>query len=109
MNETAIKRSCLRYLKTLPNIWFYKTADKWKSGIPDLIICLGNSGIFCAIELKTAAGHVSPIQDYTMRQIREAGGRTVVCRSASEVKTFIEEILKPDTGTLARPSGIRSK
>ena len=85
MNETAIKRSCLRYLKTLPKTWVYKTCDKFRSGVPDLIICLGTSGIFVAIELKTAVGHVSPIQDYTMREIREAGGRTAVCRSASEV------------------------
>jgi hypothetical protein len=68
--------------------------------VPDLIICLGNpytSGIFIAIELKTAVGKVSPIQDYTMRQIREAGGRTAVCRSAGEVKTFIEEVLAGKT------------
>ena len=107
MNETAIKRSVLRYLKALPNAHVYKISDRWKSGLPDIHVCLG--GICVWIELKTPTGHVSPIQDYTMRQIREAGGRTVVCRSASEVKTFIEEILKPDTGTLARPSGIRSK
>ena len=92
MNETAIKRSCLRYLKTLPKTYVYKASDRWISGVPDLLIC--SHGLWIAIELKTPAGKVSPIQDYTMRQIREAGGRTAVCRSAGEVKVFIEEILK---------------
>ena len=92
MNETSIKRSVLRYLNTLPNAHIYKISDRWKSGLPDIHVCLG--GVCCWIELKTPTGKVSPIQDYTMRQIREAGGRTAVCRSAGEVKQFIEEILE---------------
>lgn len=92
MNETAIKRSCLRYLKTLPDTFVYKANDRFTSGIPDILLCC--KGIFIAIELKTKIGKVSPIQDYTMRQIREAGGRTAVCKSAGEVRVFIEEILK---------------
>jgi len=42
VSETALKSQCLKMIrKEWPNAWVYKTNDRFTSGIPDLIICLG--------------------------------------------------------------------
>lgn len=70
-----------------PRAFVYKAADKFRSGIPDLLICL--DGMFCAIELKTLTGKTSRIQDYTIAKIAAAGGRTAVARSVEEVRATL--------------------
>jgi len=41
-NETALKRQVLAMIrKKFSASWVYKTSDRWQSGIPDLLICLG--------------------------------------------------------------------
>jgi len=84
MTETQLKVQVLRWLKTLPETFVYKSADKFTSGIPDLIIC--HKGRFVAIELKTKVGKVKRIQQYVIAKIDEAHGVARVCRSLDEVK-----------------------
>lgn len=77
----------LKFLKTLPKSWVYKTADRFKSGIPDiLVLCQGK---FIAIELKVRGKKAKPIQEYTLEKIQEAGGAGAVCYSVNEVKEFL--------------------
>ena len=66
----------------------YKSADRFTSGIPDLLLCKG--GAFYAVELKVGRNNATPIQEFVIRKIREAGGRVCVCRSVEEVREFIE-------------------
>jgi len=87
-SETKLKNQVIEYLRReLPSAWFYKSADRFTSGIPDLIIC--KEGMFYAIELKVSSNKATPIQEYVMREIRKAGGRVEVCRSVEEVRNFI--------------------
>jgi len=59
--------------------WVYKTSDRWKSGIPDVLIC--REGRFFAVELKVGNNKATRIQLYVLEQIKRAGGRVAVCRS----------------------------
>jgi len=65
----------------------YKAADRFTSGIPDLLICI--KGFFVGIELKVPGNNTTPIQDYTLEKINNAEGGTAVCRSVQEVKQFL--------------------
>ena len=90
LSETNFKRRVIDYLKReYPKAWFYKSADKFTAGIPDLIICL--NGLFYAIELKVGSNKPTPIQEVVIRKIQNAGGRAAVCRSLDEVKEFLEK------------------
>lgn len=67
----------MRDLKTLPNIWFYKSQEVAQHGILDLIICL--NGFFIAIELKKdEKSKTTALQDYNVKKIRESGGIALV-------------------------------
>ena len=71
--ETKFKEKVLNDLKLLPHTWVYKTQDRTRSGIPDLILCL--RGLFVAIELKVDS-KVDEIQTYTLNKISGAYGIT---------------------------------
>jgi len=75
-----------------PSAWFYKSADRWTSGIPDLILCIEEK--FFAIELKIGKNKPTPIQTYVIKRIQAAGGRAAVCRSLAEVKQFLKGEVK---------------
>jgi len=89
LSETNFKRRVIDFIKReYPKVWLYKSADRFTSGIPDLIICL--EGLFYAIELKVGSNKATPIQAVVIRKIQEAGGRAAVCRSLDEVKQFLK-------------------
>jgi hypothetical protein len=69
----------------------FKIADKFTSGIPDLLICF--DGRFLAIELKVHGNTATAIQQHQLDRIRKAGGRTAICHSVAEVKQFIKEVI----------------
>ncbi len=88
-SETELKRRVIQFIKKqYPDAWIYKAADRFTSGIPDLLLC--KQGRFYAVELKVGRNDVTPIQEFVIRKIREAGGRVCVCRSVEEVREFIE-------------------
>ena len=74
--------------KTYSKAWVYKTSDRFRSGIPDIIICY--KGRFLAIELKTVKNDATKLQRHELNKIIESGGSAVVCRSVKEVKSFME-------------------
>ena len=89
LSETNLKRKVIGFLKKhYPDAWVYKASDKWISGIPDLLIC--KEGRFYAIELKVGRNKATPIQEFVIRKIHEAGGRVSVCWSVEEVERFIQ-------------------
>ena len=73
--ETNFKMHVLKDLKTLEHTWVYKTADKVKCGIPDILLC--RNGKFVAIELKVDSP-VSKLQEYTLDCIKRSNGQSFV-------------------------------
>lgn len=73
--ETLFKERVKRDLETLDRIWFYKTQEVSRRGIPDFIICL--RGLFYAFELKVDSP-VEPLQQYTLNKIQKADGTALV-------------------------------
>lgn len=84
--ETRLKEQVLRWLKT-QKVWVYKTSDRYRSGIPDLLIV--KYGHLFAIELKAKDGVVSKIQEHTLKELSEYGAITGVCRTLQEVKCIL--------------------
>lgn len=71
--EKNFQASVQKRLKTLPDTWFYKASDRVRSGIPDIILCVG--GIFVAMELKrTEHDKATPLQKHTLELIDKSGG-----------------------------------
>jgi Holliday junction resolvase len=89
MLETQFKIKAIKYLRKIPNAWFYKANDRTTAGVPDIIMCV--DGFFIAIELKSPTGKTSKIQDYTLERIRKAGGACGVARTIEEVLCILQQ------------------
>jgi len=89
MSETGLKNEVKAYLRKTygKKCWFYKTNDRFRVGIPDLLLCL--EGRLIAIELKFGNNKATPMQLKTLRDIKKSGGLTGVCWSLEEVKEVI--------------------
>lgn len=87
--EKDIQKDILKYLKTIPGIFFYKAQGGafGKNGIPDIIVCL--DGRFLGIEVKRPGGRLSRLQEHVGMQIRHARGGHLVATSCEEVREFI--------------------
>ena len=90
--EKNIVIAIKRYLKTVPNCFFWKEHGEMygTAGIPDLIICL--NGRFVAFEVKTETGVVSKLQEQTINKITAAHGIARVVRSVDEVEEIIKTL-----------------
>jgi len=91
MTETHLKLNVIRMIrKEFPDIWFYKANDNFRSGLPDLILCV--CGCFCGIELKVGKNEATPLQNHELFCIREAKGWAKVCHSIEEVRQYLRNI-----------------
>ena len=86
MAEKDIVAGILRFLKTVPGCFAWKTHGGvyGTAGIPDIIACV--DGRFFAFEVKTASGKATQLQQATVRKILSAGGTALVVRSVDEVR-----------------------
>ena len=91
MAEKDIVQSILRYLKTVPGCFTWKTHGGMygTAGIPDIIACV--EGRFFAFEVKMAIGKVTPLQAATIQKILAAGGMAAVVRSVDEVRAILRQ------------------
>jgi hypothetical protein len=88
LSETRLKEKVLAMLKKeFRDVWVYKTADRWKSGIPDVLVC--KEGRFFAAELKVGKNKATRLQLSVLRKIQRAGGRVAVCRSVDQVRNLL--------------------
>ena len=89
--ESDIVAAILRYLKTVPGCFAWKTHGGMygTAGIPDIIACV--EGRFFAFEVKTQSGKVTPIQAATIQKILAAGGMAAVVRSVDEVRAILRQ------------------
>lgn len=60
------------------------------AGLPDLIVCY--KGRYIGLEVKTATGKVSKVQELIHRKIRAAGGYCAVVRSVDEATSWLDDI-----------------
>lgn len=90
--ETKFKESVRRDLKTLENVWFFKTQEVATRGIPDFILCL--NGYFVTIELKRSKKiKLEPLQEHISNRIEEKG-KGIALRAAPENWEKIFDLLK---------------
>ena len=94
MSEKDITNSILRYLKTVPNCFYWKEHGGiyGTAGIPDIIACI--SGRFFAFEVKTENGKITKLQEATIKKILAAGGTAVVVRSVDEARAALNGSLQ---------------
>ena len=90
MLESAIQSKILAYLKGLPDTWAVKVVSANRRGTPDILCC--HRGEFIAIEVKTAKGKTSALQDVQLERINACGGTAIVARSVSDVVRAISEM-----------------
>ena len=76
----------LRYLKTLPRCFAWKTHGGiyGTAGIPDIIACI--DGGFYAFEVKQPGGRLTRLQEVTLEKLSTAGGVAIMVTSVDEVK-----------------------
>lgn len=77
--------------------WFIKYwggGQFTKAGVPDLFLCC--NGRFIAVELKAPDGKPSPLQLYTIEEIKKAGGIALVLYPTDfeEFKAMIMDLAK---------------
>ena len=70
--ETKFKTKVLNKLKSLDKTFVIKVQQKTICGTPDIIICC--NGLFVAWELKVKDNKASPLQQYNLNCITNAGG-----------------------------------
>ena len=72
--EKQFEDKIKKFLKSLPDIWFFKhwAGAYSQSGIPDIICCV--NGHFVGIEVKAEDGHPSPLQIRNIDLIRKSKG-----------------------------------
>lgn len=91
MLEREIVAAIMRYLKSLPGCFAWKTHGGMygTAGIPDIIACI--NGRFCAFEVKQPGGRLTQLQEVTLNRIDAAGGVAVKVASVDEVKSVLIE------------------
>ena len=89
-SEKRLKEKVLAMLRReFVDAWVYKTSDRWKSGIPDLLIC-SNGRLFAAeLKIGNRKGRKFELQLHVLKQIKRAGGRVAVCRSVDQVRNLL--------------------
>ena len=94
MRESDLIRKISEYLKTVPNLYFWKEHGGMygTAGIPDLIVCY--KGRFIGLECKVGKNKSTVLQAVTIKQIINAGGYATVVRTVEEVREIIRAVEK---------------
>jgi hypothetical protein len=92
MLEKDIVNSITKYLKTVPNCWFFKEHGGMygTAGVPDFICCI--AGRFVAFEVKTEKGVLTKLQESTLTKINAAKGIAHKVSSLQEVEEIIKNL-----------------
>lgn len=97
--ESRIVESIIHAVKRkYPRAYIRKIADRFSRGIPDLLIlvhCMGRAvgqGGVLFVEVKTADGIVSKIQEAEMSSIRQNNGEVMVATGVDEVLAKLEDM-----------------
>lgn len=89
MNESALKTKIIKMIYAeFPEVWLYKSSDRFTSGIPDLIGCLPGGHLF-ALELKVRPNKATRLQDHVIKKIQAAGGKAGVAYDMDDVRKIL--------------------
>ena len=93
MAESAVSRSILRWLRS-EGFWAAKVhGDPMQERIIDILSCV--DGRFLGIETKDDEDEEpTPLQQYHLTKIREAGGVAIKASNLDEVRAAVADILK---------------
>lgn len=107
MTEKNIANAIMRYLKTVPDCFCWKEHGGMygTAGLPDIICCIG--GRFVALEVKTASGKLTKLQETMIRKIRAAKGEAYKVTSVEDVKNILDtlEVNAHDSMEIHRQTG----
>lgn len=89
MKESELIKKISDYLKSVPDLFFWKEHGGMygTAGIPDIIICY--RGRFIGLECKVEKNKPTVLQSLTIRRILQAGGYAMIVRTVEEVKQLI--------------------
>ena len=90
VNEAVVQLKILKYLNGLSDCWAIKVISANQRGVPDILGCY--RGRFIALEVKSASGKPSKIQQAQLDAIKKAGGITGVVTSLQQVQKLFEEL-----------------
>ena len=92
MKEKDIVAAIMRYLKTVPDCFAFKTHGGLygTAGLPDIICCVG--GRFVGLEVKTPDGKLSKLQSITLQRINAAKGKAFKVECVDAVRKIIESL-----------------
>ena len=92
MLEKDIVSQIMKYLKTLPYCFCWKTHGGMYgvAGLPDIICCY--QGQFIALEVKTPSGKLTKLQEVTISKIRKAKGEAHKVTSVEEVIQILSRL-----------------
>lgn len=91
MSELSLKNRVVKMIKNeFPEVFFYKAADAFTAGIPDIIGA--KEGKFFAVELKFGKGKTTRLQDYVIEKIHKSGSGAIVARDVETVRAFLKSL-----------------
>ena len=96
--ETNLDNKVRKYIRNTygRDAWFLKVAGSatQRSGVSDFICCI--KGHFISIEDKRedGSGRASKQQEIECRKILRAGGHAIISNDFTEIKNYIESIVK---------------
>ena len=92
MLEKDITNQIMKYLKTVPDCFSWKTHGGMygTAGIPDVICCY--RGRFVAFEVKTPSGRLTKLQEIMITKIKAAKGEAFKVTSVEEVKEILKNL-----------------
>lgn len=84
MRESQIQTKIMKFLRKRPNTVTFKIADRFTSGIPDIIHLEAGRAYF--FEVKTETGKTTLLQEAVLSSLRKAHCVALVVRSVEDVK-----------------------
>lgn len=92
LKEKHIENRIKSYLKSKGAYFVKYFGNSFsQAGVCDLLVCY--KGRFIGIEVKNEKGKTSPLQEVNLKQIKEAGGISLVARSVEDVQKVIDSII----------------
>lgn len=92
MLEKQIEAHLVKKVKELGGV-AYKFVSPANRGVADRIVCLPDGGVVF-VELKTATGTLTPLQEQFAKQMSELRQNYIVLKSREEVDAFIRVVSK---------------
>jgi hypothetical protein len=96
--EKKVKNAVVDILKLYKNLYyFYPVMGGYgAAGIPDIVVCY--RGYFIAVECKAGKGKTTALQDKNLKQIRDAGGVSLVVNEENlqELQEILDVILQEE-------------